>query len=105
MKSYEECAEAFEGIIGDFGIDPDPTYNEADTRAKIIDRVLNDALGWPELGDAVRREEHVHEGYLDYRLRAGSHGLILEAKRVAHAFVLLRAGALIDGAAVRVIDG
>ena len=88
MNNYEQSAEALSAVIKEFGYEPDPTYNEADTRAKIIDRILRESLNWPESGEAVRREEHVHEGYIDYRLRALTQGLILEAKRVGKTFVL-----------------
>lgn len=53
---------------------------EADTRAKVIDRILKEALGWPE--DAFAREVPVHHGYLDYLLTYGKRNLVLvEAKR------------------------
>jgi hypothetical protein len=53
---------------------------EADTRAKIIDRILKEVLDWPE--DAFSRELPVHHGYLDYLLKFGSRNLIVvEAKR------------------------
>lgn len=54
--------------------------SEADTRAKIIDRILKEVLDWPE--DAFTRELPVHHGYLDYLLMSGSRKLIVvEAKR------------------------
>lgn len=53
---------------------------EADTRAKVIDRILKEVLGWPE--DAFGRELPVHQGYIDYLLVSGSRKLLLvEAKR------------------------
>lgn len=53
---------------------------EADTRVKVIDRILKEALGWPE--DAFAREVSVHEGYLDYLLTYGKrHLALVEAKR------------------------
>jgi hypothetical protein len=58
---------------------------EADTRAKIIDRILKEVLDWPE--DAFTRELPVHHGYLDYLLMSGSRNLIVvEAKREGTAF-------------------
>lgn len=54
--------------------------NEADTRAKIIDRILKEVLDWPE--DSLNRELPVHHGFLDYLLMSGSRKLIVvEAKR------------------------
>jgi predicted type IV restriction endonuclease len=41
--------------------------NEADTRHQIIDRLLHGVLAWPH--SAVKVEEHVHAGFMDYVLR------------------------------------
>lgn len=60
--------------------------SEADTRAKIIDKVLTTVLGWPE--QAIQRERHIHEGYLDYELEVNKKSLItVEAKKVGTPFV------------------
>src|SRR5260370_40449487 len=61
---------------------------EADTRAKIIDRVLTKVCGWPER--AISREEHIPtRGYMDYVLSVADQRLItVEAKRVGLPFVL-----------------
>ncbi len=60
--------------------------SEADTRAKIIDKILTEVLGWPE--QAIRRERHVQEGYLDYELEVRKKSLItVEAKKVGTPFV------------------
>ena len=40
MSDYERSAEALTKLIGDVGYEPDPTYSEADTRAKLLDRIL-----------------------------------------------------------------
>jgi hypothetical protein len=53
--------------------------SEADTRCKIIDKILINCLGWREKD--LRREEHVNEGYIDYIMRLGKKGLIVEAKK------------------------
>ena len=59
--------------------------SEADTRAKIIDKVLT-LLGWPE--QAIQRERHAHEGYSDYELEVHNKPLItLEAKKAGIPFV------------------
>jgi len=34
--------------------------SEADTRVKVIDRILKEVLGWPE--EAISREDHVESG-------------------------------------------
>ena len=60
--------------------------SEADTRAKIIDKILTEVLGWPE--QAIQRERHVHEGYLDYELEVHKRPLItIEAKKAGTPFV------------------
>jgi len=60
--------------------------SEADTRAKIIDKILTEVLGWPE--KAIQRERHVHEGYLDYELEVHKKPLItIEAKKAGTPFV------------------
>ena len=88
MNNYEIAAESFSKLTTNFGMQPDPSYSESDTRAKIIDQILTIVLGWPERGDVIRREEHVHEGFIDYRLRAGNQGFLLEAKRAGNNFEL-----------------
>jgi hypothetical protein len=88
MPTYEQNAESFEKILMDFGENPDPTFTEADTRSKIIDRILRESLGWPETGPFIRREEHIHEGYIDYTLQSGENFLIVEAKRTGKSFSL-----------------
>lgn len=42
------------------------TLNESETRAKIIDSILRDCLGWPE--KCIKREDHVASGFTDYQL-------------------------------------
>jgi hypothetical protein len=60
--------------------------SEADTRAKVIDKILTEVLGWPE--QAIQRERHVHEGYLDYELEVHKKHLItVEAKKAGTPFV------------------
>lgn len=61
--------------------------SEADTRVKIIDRILTEVLQWPE--DSISREDHVESGYIDYALRVqGRPYVAVEAKREGKAFVL-----------------
>ena len=60
--------------------------SEADTRAKIIDKILTKVLGWPE--QAIQREDRVLEGYLDYKLEVHKKPLItVEAKKAGTPFV------------------
>jgi hypothetical protein len=59
--------------------------NEADTRAKIIDILIKDCLGWDE--SCLRRENHVNVGYIDYKLMFNDiYMLIIEAKREGDYF-------------------
>lgn len=62
--------------------------NEADTRAKVIDVVLEDVLDWPK--SSIGRETTVYPGYADYVLStAGGHvALVIEAKREGIYFEL-----------------
>jgi hypothetical protein len=41
-------------------------FNEANTRLRIIDRILTECLGWPKEPGQFRVEEHVDGEYLDY---------------------------------------
>lgn len=68
---YTECADfcAKSGQV-----------SEADTRAKIIDRILKEGLGWSE--ENIRREGAVNRGYFDYGLIHNQRYMfIVEAKR------------------------
>jgi hypothetical protein len=67
---------------------------EADTRAKIIERILRDVCGWPESG--LSRETHLRRdtqtgpehAFIDYCLKIGSKPTIaVEAKREGAPFV------------------
>jgi len=60
--------------------------SEADTRVNLIDKILVDVLGWPE--SAIKREKHVHAGYIDYELIVREKPLVcIEAKKSGKAFV------------------
>lgn len=62
--------------------------NEAETRLKIVDRVLFDVLGWTH--DDVRVEERATEDkstkFVDYVCTTAIASLVIEAKRVGGAF-------------------
>jgi hypothetical protein len=74
-----------EELVEKFG---ERNMNEADTRHRIIDRLLHEILAWPH--DRVRCEKSVHEGYLDYVLNdpAGRPALLIEAKKEGAFFTL-----------------
>ena len=62
--------------------------NEADTRHRVIDRVLHEVLAWPK--SRVRCEEFIRPGYADYVLEreSGKRELLIEAKKQGHFFSL-----------------
>jgi len=60
-------------------------FNEADTRAKIIDAILRECLGWSEAN--IRREENVESGRIDYKLVYQDVPIIIvEAKKAGEYF-------------------
>jgi hypothetical protein len=65
--------------------DQTDVFNEADTRAKIIDFILRDCLGWDEKN--IRREHRVESGRIDYQLLHETICLIvIEAKKTGEYF-------------------
>jgi hypothetical protein len=62
--------------------------NEAETRKKLIDRILEDVLGWTD--DDISYEERVSEDgaitYADYIIRTANTSFLIEAKRVGASF-------------------
>jgi len=62
--------------------------NEADTRHKVIDKVIHEILDWPK--GQVALEKSVSAGYVDYILTkaSGQIGLVVEAKREGKYFSL-----------------
>lgn len=59
--------------------------SESDTRAKIIDPIFTECLGWKE--DNIRREPHVKTGFLDYLFTLDEMPIfVLEAKKVNSTF-------------------
>lgn len=62
--------------------------NEAATRLKVIDRVLQEVLGWTH--DDISPEERVSEDgkttYADYVLRTANNAIVVEAKKVGASF-------------------
>lgn len=62
--------------------------NEAETRKKLIDRILEDVLGWTD--DDISYEERVSEDgtttYADYIVRTANTSFLIEAKRIGTSF-------------------
>jgi hypothetical protein len=89
MTHPDRALEALREIIGDFAnfCSVHGSVSEADTRAKVIDRVLREVCLWPE--DEIVREEHVDRGYIDYYLRLNGRAIVaVEAKREGLPFTM-----------------
>lgn len=86
LRSSEECFTSFEGIVADqaqFRLD---SQTEADTRARLISRILKEALDWP--GANVSREEFANPGFMDYALSLQRRVIVIEAKKSGESFRL-----------------
>ena len=85
FKMLPSRQEAAREIVGSFA---SGDMNEADTRHRIIDRVLHEVLAWPH--DRVRCEQSITTGYADYVLSTPNDkiALIIEAKRQGEYFTL-----------------
>jgi hypothetical protein len=82
LTRIKEITEEFSSFILQKG-----KVSEADTRVKLIDRILKEVCLWPE--GEVSREDHVESGYTDYQLRVRRSPLVVvEAKREGLSFVL-----------------
>ncbi len=61
--------------------------SEADTRVKVIDRILKECLFWPE--SCIRREGSADRGYYDYIIENNNRKLlVIEAKKKGTPFTL-----------------
>lgn len=92
MISPDDGFKALSEIYTEFGkfCQKRGQVSEADTRAKIIDRILTEALGWPE--SAFNREAPIHDGYIDYVLASDVKNiLVIEAKREGLPFEVPKA--------------
>lgn len=86
-STADAALEAVSRIYTEFGrfVQMHGEVSEADTRAKVIERIIREALAWPE--PAIRREEPIVHGFLDYTLtQAGRPALVVEAKRAGKTF-------------------
>src|SRR4051794_11620842 len=81
MATFEDGVKALDSFRTAYTTDVLVRGNlsEADTRVKVIDRLLTDVLGWTE--PAFTREEHVDSGFIDYVLRGPHPLLVIEAKK------------------------
>lgn len=78
LATLHEIAKEFKTFCDGRG-----RVSEADTRAKVIDRILVDVLGWPE--ELIERESHTSgpkNGFIDYLIGTPQKPiLVVEAKR------------------------
>lgn len=82
--SNNECDQGLEKL-GELINRINEDFTESDTRAKIIDPLFINCLGWTEKD--IRRETHVHAGYLDYIFSIdGIRKFVVEAKKVGESF-------------------
>src|SRR5712671_1835180 len=89
MAHPDAALEALREIIAAFTAfcDAHGAVSEADTRVKVIDRILKEVCLWPEAD--ITREEHVERGYIDYCLQLNNKTLVaVEAKREGLPFTL-----------------
>jgi hypothetical protein len=88
MVSFEDGTREIDVLLTDYTTDilVRGALTEADTRAKIIDRILLRVLGWQE--QSFTREERTESGFVDYVLRHPHPVLVIEAKRRDFHFVL-----------------
>lgn len=87
MNEPDTALDNLRSIIRDFDafVRFKGSVGEADTRVKLIDRILVEVCGWPE--ESITREKHVESGYIDYILRVQSRQYVaVEAKREGVAF-------------------
>lgn len=88
QKTADEALERLREIRAEFSAfcEANGAVTEADTRAKLINKILVEVCGWPE-GD-LTREQHVRRGYMDYCLKVLERPFItVEAKREGVPFV------------------
>ncbi len=83
---FEQCLHELSVLVDENGQHRlvSKTSTEADTRAKVITRILTRVLDWPEA--AIVREEKSSAGYLDYKLSCPRPTLVVEAKRSGQYF-------------------
>ena len=86
MRTSEECFESFLKLKAESAQYDMDFQTEADTRARIISRILHDVLDWPQQN--VKREPYANPGYMDYVLYTNKPIAVVEAKRSGDTFKL-----------------
>jgi hypothetical protein len=86
MLNSEESLAAFRRLKAELHKYNLESQTEADTRARLISRILGEVLGWnPE---NINREENASPGFMDYVLLTSRRIAVLEAKRSGDSFIL-----------------
>lgn len=85
MSDYEAARDALEELAREFGADLGDR-NEAQTRFEIINRIVEDGLGWER--DEVEVEHRDNGGIADYVLGQETRRAVIEAKREGRTFSL-----------------
>ncbi len=79
----DECIKKMEEILPEIKSYSEKILTETDTRVKIIDLILKEALGWKE--ENIIREESIKEEkgtkYIDYIFESNMNKFIVEAKK------------------------
>lgn len=89
MGNPDEAIDCLRRVIQEFKefCSQQGNVSEADTRAKVIDRILTQACCYPET--ALRREQNVECGYVDYVVTLQTRPyLAIEAKKEGKTFLL-----------------
>jgi len=85
-KTSEECFEAFSRLMSQSTQYDLEFQTEADTRARLISRILHEVLDWPQQN--VKREQFANPGFMDYVLLTSRPVAVVEAKRSGDTFEL-----------------
>lgn len=86
MDNFDQAFLAMSALVPIIEQSRTEDVNEADTRFRIIDTLLTDALQWPV--SAVQNELHTESGYMDYCVGSAGAQFVLEAKKVGVHFEL-----------------
>lgn len=86
ISSIDQAAAALEKLLPEWNKLPIEQMTEADTRAQIIDQMLEKVLGWNN--HDIKREKYSAAGFSDYLLRSATRSLfVLEAKRTSNLLI------------------
>jgi len=86
MSKFDNFIENFNLFETNIQQYTDEDISESDTRSKMIDFLLIEALGWNESN--IRREPHCKVGYIDYVLKLDNFQFVVEAKKKLVKFSL-----------------